>query len=406
MVGTALVNMYGKCGHVGDARRVFCRMPNRDVITWNAMIAAEAQNNHGKEALNVYYQMQSAGVKPDKITFVSALDACTSMAASQEGQKVHTAILEMGCEHDVVLGTALVNMYGKLRSTYEATSLFRKMPHRDIGSWNAMISVYAQNGHAEEALNLFHEMQTEKVNPDRITFVCVLDACASQAAFQKGLLIHAAIVDMGFEHDAMVGTALVNMFGKCGSACDAQSVFWRNIRGDVALWTAIIAAVSQNGHCEEALDLFQQMQYAGVKPDAITYVCVLAACSYTGRVDDGQHFFVSMRKDHGIMHTEDHCVCVVDLLSRSGLLDEAEYFINNTPFKRLTLAWLCLLGACRVHHDLARAERVANCCFELNPTDATPYVTLSNIYAATQGGDHAVHVRKVCAEQLGIEANT
>lgn len=388
IISTALISTYGKCGDVDAARITFARMTQRNVVSWNSMISACSLNGRCNEALKLFHQMTFECVKPNKITFLGVLEVCSSLSHFREGQRIHAIIVDSEHEGDDVVGTALVNMYGKCRRLDCARSVFDKMMQHDVISWSSMISAYAQDEHNKEALELFHQMQFEGVKPDKITFVCILNACASLAALEEGGEIHAAIVDSGYNSDIVVGTALINMYGKCGKVCVAKSVLARLPVHDRVSWSALITACAQNGQAKEALELFQQMQSDGVRPDGITFTSILTACSHTGQVNDGRCYFVSMRTDHDLTHTVEHYACMVDLLGRAGHLDEAENLIKNMLSKRDAVAWLSLLSACKLHGDVARGERAATHCFQLDPKNVVPYVMLSNIYAtAGRWGD-------------------
>ncbi|KAJ7545313.1 hypothetical protein O6H91_09G114700 [Diphasiastrum complanatum] len=381
-VGTALVHMYGKCGNLEEARSVFARMPQRNLVTWNAMIAACSQNGHCKEALELLNQMDCDGIAPNQITYLCALDACASLAVLDEGQKIHASISEDGYEGEVAVANALINMYGKCENLDAARSVFNRMPNRDVVSWNAMITACSQNGHGKVALEYFYQMQLHGISPDRVTYICALDAASSIAALDKGQEIHSAILREGYEGQVIFGNALVSMYGKCGSLEDARIVFNQMPQRDVISWNSMIAVFAQNGHGEEALDAFDQMQRDGFEPDHVTFLSVLAACSHTGRVDDAARFFESMSKDHGVSQKLAHYMCLIDILGRAGHLDDAEKLINNMPFESEARVWLNLLGACRVHGDVERGIRAASHVFAMDPENPTPYVLLSNLIAS------------------------
>ncbi|KAJ7538872.1 hypothetical protein O6H91_11G066900 [Diphasiastrum complanatum] len=388
-VGISLVNMYGKCGSVEDARSVFSRLPHQDVVSWSAMIAACAQNGHGKEALDLFHKMQLSGIKPDEIAFLCVLDACATLASLEKGQEIHAAIIDSGFEGKLAVGTALINMYGKCRSVDKARSMFARMASRNLISWNSMITACSQNGHGKEALYLFNRMQLEGFKPDQITFVCALDACASLSAIEKGRETHAAILHGGYDRHVVVGNALINMYGKCGSVEDAMNVFIHMSHLDVVSWNAMISACAHNGHGKKALHLFNQMKSTRCKPDHVTFLSILSACSHTGQVDDARHYFDLMHKDQGLMQRVEHYVCLVDILCRAGHLDDAEDVINRMPFQNESKVWMCLLRACKVHGDVERGVRAASHVFKWDPENAAPYLLLSDIYAAARKWDEA-----------------
>lgn len=412
VVGTALVKMYGNCGKLQIAWSVFSKMPCRDAIAWNAMIAVFVQNGefnnamqafkmaperntaswntmigacmqsgHGDVALEVFHQMDLEGSKPSVITFVCALNACASLASLEDGKMIHVLIIESGFKHGVEIENALISMYGKCKCMWDARTVFGKMRCLDVVSWTAIIVACTENGHVKDALDFFHGMQLEGVQPDEIAFICSLDACAVLAALEEGQKMDDAIVKLGLEERWMVKTALIDMYGKCGSLQEARHTFDQSPGSNVATWNSLMTALSHNGLMEEVVHLLHEMQQHSIKPNPVTFSCVLNACSHSGWVDNICQVFLSIDKDHDVAYTEDHYLCMVDLLARAGQLEEAEDMIKNFPFENDEgLAWQCLLGACKVHSDIERAVRVANHCFDIDPENASPYALLCNIH--------------------------
>eukprot|EP01018_Ginkgo_biloba_P011555 Gb_34228 [translate_table: standard] len=389
-----IISMYAKCGTVEDAREVFDKMAIRDMVSWTSMIAGYAQNQHGEEALQLFPSMQRAGMKPNEFTFSSVLRACASLFALENGKQVHSNTIKSGFEFHVFVGSALVDMYAKCESIQDAHQLFDKMPERNVVSWNALIAGYAQIGNGEAALKLFWQMQHISMQPTKFTFSSVLSACASIAVLDQGKWVHAHIIKTGCKLDAFVGNALIDMYGKCGSIRDARQVFDKLSRRDVVSWNAMITGCAQHGQGKEAVQLFEQMQLAGIKPNHITFLCVLSACSHAGLVNEGRLYFDSM-SSHGIIPKAEHYACIVDLLGRAGHMDEAEEFIKKLPVEPTAAVWGALLGACRVHGNMELGKRAAECLFELDPEDAGPHVLLSNIYAAAGRWDDVAKVRKM-----------
>eukprot|EP01018_Ginkgo_biloba_P015573 Gb_28676 [translate_table: standard] len=455
-VGCALVDMYAKYGNIENVRHVFEKMPERNLVSWNAVISGYAQNGCGQEALNLFCQMQLAGVKPDPITFTSSLMACVVVGGLNQGKQIHVQLIKSGFVLDVFVGSTLIDMYGKCGDlqnarkvfdeiterdvvswnsmiaryaqngcTVEAMSLFHQMPNpdavswnaiiagfsqhghdeealdlfcqmpkKDVVAWNTIISGYAQNGYGEKALKYFCEMQEAGVKQDQFTFASVLSACAILVILEQGKVIHGHIIKRGFQSEMFVGSALVDMYAKCGSIECAQRGFDRMPQRNVITWNAMIAGYALNGYGKEALECFEEMQLTGLKPDHITFVAVLRACSHSGLVADGLRYFSSMSHDHGITPSVKHCSCVVDLLGRAGRLDEAENFIMEMSFESGAVLWRALLGACRVHGSVELGKRAAERVFELEPHDDATYVLLSNLYAAAGRWDDADAVRK------------
>jgi len=395
-VGNALINMYGKCGSVEDARRVFDGMEQRNVITWNAMIAAYVRNGCGKEAMEVLQHMQQQGdVRADNTTFLTILGACDNPEHLPQGKELHHHILNSGVKMDVRVGNTLINMYGKCGSMEDARRVFHGMPQRNVVTWTAMIAAYVRNGCGKEAMEVFQHMQQQgDVQPNHITFLTLLTACADMAAITQGTRLHTMILHSGVTPDIRVGNALINMYGKCGSMEDARRVFHGMEQRNVVTWTAMIAAYAWNGCGKEALQLFHHMQREGVKPNEVTFVSILSACSHGGMVKEGEEVFHSMR-EHNVEATEQHFTCMVDLYSRAGRLEEAEKVIRDMPFPPSEVTWMAVLGACGVHKDVERAERAAHHILELNPQHAAAYVALGNVYSAVGRREDGVRVRNL-----------
>jgi pentatricopeptide repeat protein len=389
-VETALMDMYAKCGRIELARQLFDKMSTRDVISWNAMIAGYVQNGQAIEAVRLFRRMEMANLKPNSATIVSVLPACGHLTSLHEGKKIHDYIIRNGLESDVSVGNCLVAMYAKFGKIEVARKFFLKMYERDVVSWNAMIVGYTQNGLANEALALFHEMQLGDVKPNYVTMVSVLPACAYLAARQQGMWIHVYTIKRGMGLDVSVGNALVDMYAKCGNLRVARQMFDRMLKKDKVSWSIMIAAYGMHGHGEDATELFTQMQQVGIKPDHVTFISVLSACSRAGLVDEGLRYFECMSQDYGIAPTLEHCACIVDLLGRAGHMKEALTFIRQMPIEPDAGVWGALLGACRIHHNIKLGKHVAKHLIKLEPENAANYVLLSNIYATAGRWDEVM----------------
>eukprot|EP01018_Ginkgo_biloba_P034137 Gb_28030 [translate_table: standard] len=389
-VGNSLLAMYAKCGCIELARQVFDKMSERSVVSWNAMIAGHLQNGNAHEALTLFNKMQLSDVKPDSTTIKSVLPACAQLAALQQGKWIHNYISKSGFELDVALGTALIDMYTKCGKMEFARQLFDKMSVRDVVTWSTMIAGYSQGGHANEALTLFQDMLLANITPDSVAMLSLLPACAHLAALQHGKWIHGYIIKSGFEADVVVGNALIDMYAKCGSVKMACQFFNKMTERSVVTWNTMIAGYGMHGHGGDALKIFIQMQQTGMKPNDVTFICVLSACSHAGLTDEGWQYFDCMTQVYCITPRLEHYACMVDLFGRAGFLDEAEDFIKKMPLKPNAGVWGALLGACRIHCNIGLGERVAEHIFDLEPENPGYYVLLSNVYAvAGRWGDVA-----------------
>ncbi|XP_057862780.2 pentatricopeptide repeat-containing protein At3g24000, mitochondrial-like [Cryptomeria japonica] len=381
VVVNALIDMYVKCGSIPKARQLFDKMPQRDVVTWTAMIAGYAQSGFLEKALENFKQMQSAGFKPDSTTFASILPACSKLGGLEQGMDIHKSIIENGYLSDVVLASILVDMYAKCGSIKKASMIFDKMHQRNIVSWNTMIAGYAQNGFSEKALQTFKQVQSAGLKPDSTTFVSILPACAKLGSLEQGMDIHQSIIESEYLSDVIVVNALIDMYAKCGSIQKARKLFDKMPQRNVISWNAMVAGYAQNGFCIDALKLFEQMKQSGTYPDHVSFACVLFACSHAGLVDEGCKYFNSMSDCSCIMPTIDHYVRMVDVLCRAGYLEETLNFIIKMPIKPTVVVWTSLLGACRSHKNITLGEFTANLLLELDPNNPAIYVLLSNIYA-------------------------
>lgn len=466
VVATALVTMYGKCDSLEDAWKLFSKIPERNLVSWNAMIAAYAQQGQAEKAFRLYEQMQVEGEMPNKVTFLSMLSLPESKVALMEGKRLHSYLLSNRLDMDVTLANALICMYGKCGNVVDARAIFNGMSERDVVSWTAMMSVYSQQGLHKGCHLLFEQMQQQGITLDKTAFVIMTTAYSNPATLSEGKLIHSHIANSDLElnvdianglinmygkcgsledalrtfdrmytrnkqtfinslsvcaslvalsngkqiHcqmvadnlllDALLGNTLINMYGKCGCVDDAQRVFDRMQDRDVVSWSTMVTTYAQHGQGRVALMLFERMQCEKVWPNEVTFLGVLSACNHTGLVDDGCYHFISMSQDYGISPTEDHYNCVIDLLSRSGRLEEAEDMILKMPSESRCLPWTTLLGACVCRADVARAERAARDVFELDPKNPVPYVMLANIYATAGREDNAAKVIKSMKERV------
>ena len=398
-VGNALVHMYAKCGSIDDARLAFDKMEERDVVTWNVMIGGLAEHGCGHEAYDLFLQMKREGFKPNAITYISILNACASAGALEWVKEVHRHAHEAGFESDVRVGSALVHMYAKCGSIDDARLAFDKMEERDVVTWNVMIGGLAEHGCGHEAYELFLQMKREGLKPDAFTYASILNACASAGDLEWVKEVHRHAREAGFESDVRVGNALVHMYAKCGSIADARLTFDKMEERDVVTWNVMIGGLAQHGCGHEALEVFRSMIADGVKPNEISFVAVLSACSHSGLVDEGRRLFLAMTQDYGIEPTVVLCNCMVDVVGRAGHLEEAKLFIDKMPVEPNEATWGALLGACRTYGNVDLGKLAANELLKLEPKDASAYVLLSNIYAAAGKCEEVLWVRTMMQER-------
>ncbi|MCO5577553.1 hypothetical protein L7F22_031384 [Adiantum nelumboides] len=381
VVATALMYMYGKCDSLEGAQNVFNNLLNRDLITWNAMLAMQADYNEGKGTPHFFARMMLEGVLPCKASFASTLSAYINKNLMAEGKRLHARLVGCKLVSDNVLGNALINMYSKCQCLDDARGVFWRLPERDIVSWNSLISGFARLENKEEAWQLFEQMWSEGLPPDRFTLVSILDTCITQAALIKGKLLHSSFLSSSFSSDVMVGTALVTMYGKCGSLRDSERAFDNMTKTNIVSWNAFLGTFAQHGEAKQAIYHFHRMKYK-LKPDKVTFTIILNACSHAGLVDEGWDIFSSITHVYRMTPSIDHFACMIDLLGRVGRLAEAENLLRVAPCERNAVLYKTLLGACMQQNDVERGEHAASTAFNFDVEDPTPLIMLSNMYSA------------------------
>ncbi|KAJ7256129.1 hypothetical protein O6H91_Y414900 [Diphasiastrum complanatum] len=342
-VRNTLVDMYAKCGCMEDALQVFNNMHDeRDVVSWTAMIAGYAQHGLGKEALDLYEQMKQEGVQPNNFTYVVLLKACASIAALEQGKQLHLDIIESGFESDVIVGNTLVDMYAKCDHMEDAQQVFNNMHERTVVSWNAMIAGYAQQGLGKEALALYEQMKQEDVQPNDVTYVCLLKACASIAALKEGKQLHLDIIKSGFEPDVTVGNTLVDMYAKCGCIEHACQVFNNMHERNMVSWTAMITGYELHGLGREALDLYEQMKQEGMQPGIVTYIVLLKACASIAALEKGKQLHSVIIKT-GFELDAIVGSTLVDMYAKCGRIEDARQ-VFNSMHERDVVSWTAMIA--------------------------------------------------------------
>lgn len=327
--------------------------------------------------------------------FTAVIKACAELSALKLGRVVHSHVLVCGFSWDSFVQAALVSFYSKCNELGVAREVFDKMSDKTVVAWNSMISGYERNGFAEEAVDLFCEMRDLDVKFDSATFVSVLSACSQLGCFRLGCWIHGYIVFNGLDVDVVLGTALINLYARCGNVKKAREVFDSMDERNVVAWTAMISGYGMHGYGKQAMELFHRMKAHGPRPNDITFIAVLSACAHAGLLEEGRAAFASMRQDCKLGPGMEHHVCMVDMLGRAGLLDEAFQHIKHEikPFKPAPAVWTAMLGACKMHKNFDLGVVVAEHLLATEPEHPGHYVLLSNIYAMVGRMDRVEFVR-------------
>ncbi|XP_051122630.1 pentatricopeptide repeat-containing protein At1g11290, chloroplastic [Andrographis paniculata] len=401
-VATALLDMYAKCGLIGAARSVFDRMDSRTVVSWNSMIDGYAQIGDSEEALVLFERMLDEGLKPTNVTVMGVLHACADLGDFRRGESIREVIDRLGLDSNVSVVNSLISMYNKCRRVDVAAELFRKLKGKTLVSWNAMILGYAQNGRTVEAIDLFCEMQKYGMKRDSFTLVSVVTAVAELSVLRQAKWIHGVAIRTYLDKNVFVMTALIDMYAKCGAVCTARKLFDAMGERHVTTWNAMIDGYGTHGFGSEAVELFDEMCRGNVSPNDVTFVCIISACSHSGLVNEGRRFFAMMKDEYGIEPSMDHYGAVVDLLGRSGKLNDAWDFIQEMPVEPGINVYGAMLGACKIHKNVDFGEKAADRLFELEPDDGGYHVLLANIYAIASMWEKVAKVRK-SMEKKGIQ---
>ncbi|WOK99008.1 hypothetical protein Cni_G07720 [Canna indica] len=398
-VSSVLIDMYSKCGEFTMARDILERLTEKDVVSWTALIAGYAQHDYCMEALQTFEEMQNCGIQADNIGFASAISASAGIRAIKQGMQIHAQVCVSGYATDISIGNSLINLYARCGRMNDAYSAFDNVEIKDDISWNGLISGFAQSGNCEEALKMFKMMNKSDTKANLFTFGSVLSASANMADIKQGKQIHAMIIKTGYDTEIEAGNALVSLYAKCGCIEDAKVAFFKMPERNEVSWNAIITGYSQHGHGRDALKLFEQMKQEKLKPNHVTFIGVLAACSHVGLVDEGLNYFRSMKEEHSLLPRPDHYACVVDILGRRGQLDRAKEFIQEMPIAPDAMVWRTLLSACTVHKNIETGELAAKHLLKLEPDDSASYVLLSNLYAVTKKWDYRDEVRQMMKDK-------
>ncbi|KAF6148286.1 hypothetical protein GIB67_012061 [Kingdonia uniflora] len=342
--------------------------------------------------------MRNRGKRPNKFTFPFLFTACAKLMALEQGKLIHVEVLKNGVDSDVYVQNTLIHFYGSCRRISAARNVFDGMSLRSVVSWNSIMTVYIENSRLEESLVLFGRMRSFGFEPDVATMVILLSCCAELGNLNLGKWVHSQVMEKGLEVNCQFGTALVDMYAKCGAVVSSGLVFERMRERNVWTWSAMILGLAQHGRAKEALNFFMEMRNCSIRPNYVTFLGVLSACSHARLVDDGYRFFYEMEHAYGIKPMVIHYGAMVDILGRSGRLEEAYKFITSMPIEPDPIIWRTLLSACSIYDSNGSngvREKVKKRLLELEPKRSGNLVMVANMYAEAGLWDKAAVVWKV-----------
>ncbi|XP_027934791.1 pentatricopeptide repeat-containing protein At2g22070-like [Vigna unguiculata] len=424
-----MISMHMQFGRLDLALSLFDQMSDPDIVSWNSIITGYCHQGHDIKALETFSSMlKSSSLNPDKFTLASVLSACANLESLKLGKQIHAHIVRVDIDTAGPVGNALVSMYAKsgaveiarrivqltgtsslnviaftslldgyvkIGDINPAREIFDSLKCPDVVAWTAMIVGYAQNGLISNALALFRSMIREGPKPNSYTLAALLSVFSSLASLDHGKQLHAVAMRLEEASSISVGNALITMYSRSGSIKDARKVFNQICSyRDTLTWTSMILALAQHGLGNVAIELFEKMLKINLKPDHITYVSVLSACTHVGLVEQGKRYFNLMTNVHNIEPTSSHYACMIDLLGRAGLLEEAYNFITNMPIEPDVVAWGSLLSSCRVYKNVDLAKVAAEKLLFIDPNNSGAYSALANTLSACGKWEDAAKVRK------------
>ncbi|WZZ49140.1 hypothetical protein YC2023_049247 [Brassica napus] len=364
------------------ARTLLLHSSDSSPSTWNMLSRGYASSDSPVESIRIYSEMKRRRIKPNKLTFPFLLNACASFLGFTAGRQIQVDVFKHGFDYDVYVGNNLVHFYGSCKKTSDARKVFDEMPERNVVSWNSIMTAFVENGKFSLGIECFAEMICARFCPDETTMVVLLSACVGDGK--------------------RVGVELVDMYGKSGGLEYARFVFERMCDRNVWTWSAMIVGLAQNGFAEEALELFTKMKKeSSVRPNYVTFLGVLCACSHVGLVEEGYRYFSEMERRHKIKPMMIHYGAMMDVLERAGRLNKACEFIKKMPFEPDAVVWRTLLFACSVHQGEdgeGVGEKVKERLIELEPKRSGNLVIVTNMFAEARMWDEAAEVRRVMKE--------
>ncbi|KNA05542.1 hypothetical protein SOVF_189340 [Spinacia oleracea] len=381
-VWNSMIYGYFSNGRVCEAVKVFEEMPCRNIISWTSMISGLDQNGRSVDALRIFKKMVGYGIEPTASTFPCLITACANSMAIELGTQIHARVVKLGCVGEEFIASSFITFYANCKQPENSSKIFKENVHDSVVVWTSLLTGYSSNSKHSDAFAVFNDMIKLGIIPNESSFTSVLNSCCALMSLGKGQVVHAEVIKLGFEVSSFVGNSLVTLYSRCGSILDAIKAFERIKVKNLVSWNSIIVGSAHHGCANCVFTLLAQILRTGVEPDEITLTGLLTAASHSGMFLKGRQFFHFFSKYTLIKMNVQHYACVVDIMCRSGELDEAEDFIKNMPIKANSPLLLNLLTACQTHSNIEIAERVSKYILDLDPHCSAVYTLLSNLYAS------------------------
>lgn len=436
-VRNALVFMYAKCCDMNVARKVFDEMPVRDGISWNSIISGYATMGMWREAFELFDRMQNENVEVniiiwntvsggylktgnyihvlkllskfrtsddhwDHVAVINGLGACSHLGVLNPGKEIHGLAIRTYCHDYDNVKNALITMYSRSKDLKYAYTVFKLVENKSVITWNSIISGFAHLDKSEEASFLFREMLLSKIEPNFVTIASILPLCARVANLHHGKEFHCYTVKHEeFEDYLLLFNSLIDMYARSGKILHARKLFDSLTKKDEVTYTSLIAGYGIQGDGQTAIELFEEMIRSNIKPDHVTMVAVLSACSHSALVDQGQTLFKNMSSVYGIVPRLEHFSCMIDLYGRVGLLGKAERIIRTMPYDPTPAMWATVIGGCKIHGNKELGEFSAEKLLEMRPRNSGYYVLVANLYADFRCWEKLAKVR-VLMREMGV----
>lgn len=416
-VANSLLDMYSKSGRVKEASTIFQQIPTKNAISWNIMIANYAQNNLMSEALNLVRAMQTTkssedggggggGHQPNAVTLINILPACSRIPSLKHGKEIHARGIRSGISSDPFILNALIDTYSKCSRPDLAHIVFKSVVKKCEITYNSLIVGFSQNSLSKQSLELFSEMARVGLTHDSISISAALSACTNLPSLKHGTQIHGVTIRRNFHNHQFVANSLLDLYTKTGRFDLARAIFDRVEPKDVVSWNTMLLGYAMHGELDLLFEFFELMKSdETIEYDSVSFVAVLSGCSHHGLVEKGRAYFNQLVATSGRVEvTQTHYACMVDLLGRAGLMEEAMAFIATMSVEPSSDVWGALLGACRVHGDLMYGRLAAERLFILEPGNSGYYTLLANMYAEVGNWDEAGEIR-VRMKSRGVKKN-
>ncbi|XP_073131164.1 putative pentatricopeptide repeat-containing protein At3g47840 [Henckelia pumila] len=380
-VANSLVDFYSACGSFIDAWKSFNCIPPEDVISWNSMVSVCAGNGYSVDAIEIFREMQFFGKKPSASSFLGFLKLSSATKSMILGKQIHGSVLKLNL-YSTLVQSSLIDMYGKCGDIESSVAMFESVPVRTLECCNCLMSSLLRFGLTEDVIELFGLMVDEKIGYDEASLSTTLKALSVStfASTARCTLLHCCSIKSGFEYDSTISCSLIDAYSRLGGVQFSRQVFNQIASPNVICFTSIISALARNGFGVECLEMFDTMIQNGLKPDKVTFLSVLTGCSHSGLVDEGRSVFHAMQSRCGLHPERQHYSCMVDLLGRAGLVNEAEKLLKDTPWQGDSIIWSSILRSCAIHHNEQTGKRAAEILIDLEPEDPALWLQASNFY--------------------------